>query len=148
MIGDYAQVNREGICINKDTVVRIISIDCSRSNLKLKGCAYCVSVVNEDDNGGVWLKYLDPIPLTPKILEKNGFKVYGESWYLPTDNESETVMVSFHMYNTIIDVKKGDDNFFKTVPCKYRSCAENRHVFVHELQNALRLCNIDKQIIL
>lgn len=86
------------------------------------------------------------IPLTAKILEKNGFKNYGESWYLPDDDVN--VMVGFYMYKTTIHVKKGDDIFQKEIHCSYRACAENRRVHVHILQRALRLCGIEHGIIL
>ena len=87
---------------------------------------------------------IQPIPLTPKILEKNGFKEYGESWYLPDDDV--IVTVGFFMYKTTIHVKRGDDIFQKEVRCSYRACTENRGVHVHTLQHALRLCGIDKEI--
>lgn len=48
--------------------------------------------------------WLEPIPLTPEILEKNGFTHYGESWYLPDDYVK--VMVGFYMYKTTIHLKK------------------------------------------
>lgn len=89
--------------------------------------------------------WLEPIPLTSKILEKNGFTYYGESWYIPYDdkNKSESIMVGFHMYCTEINITKGNNVCYrKEIPCKYRSCAENRHVYVHELQHALRLCGL------
>lgn len=91
-------------------------------------------------------KGLEPIPLTPKILEKNGFTNYGESWYIP--NTEDCVMVGFHMYETTINISKDRVSFHKSVPCEYRSCYNNRKVFVHELQHALRLCRIDKEIVL
>ena len=84
------------------------------------------------------------IPITPEILEKNGFKNYGESWYLPDDNVN--VMVGFYMYKTSIHVKKGDNIFQKEVGCSYRACAKNRNVHIHTLQHALCLCGIDKEI--
>ena len=98
----------------------------------------------QGNDSDVWyhIETYEPIPLTKEILEKNGFTTYGETWYLPNKN----VSVSFLMYDTIINVKRGDDYFFKKVPCAYRDCAENRHVYVHQLQHALRLCGIEKEI--
>ena len=89
---------------------------------------------------------VDGVPLTAEILEKNGFKNYGESWYLPDDDVK--IMVGFYMYKTSIHVKKGDDIFHKEVRCSYRACAENRNIHVHTLQHALRLCGITKEIII
>ena len=89
-----------------------------------------------------------PIPLTPKILEKNGFTSYGEAWYLPENkaNGNEKILVGFYMYETRISVRSGSKCFDNSVPCEYRARAANRHVFVHDLQHALRLCGIDKEI--
>lgn len=87
---------------------------------------------------------IEPIPLTPEILEKNGFTNYGESWYIPKTEDH--VMVGFHMYETTINISKDKVSFHISVPCKYRSCDSNRKVFVHELQHALRLCGITKEI--
>lgn len=87
--------------------------------------------------------WIEPIPLTSKIMEKNGFTHYGESWYIPHDdkNKPESVMVSFYMYCTEINITKGNNVCYRrAVPCKYRSCAKDRHVYVHELQHALRFC--------
>ena len=91
---------------------------------------------------------IDPIPITPEILEKNGFTSYGEAWYLPENKATgnEKILVGFYMYETHISVKYGSKCFENRVPCEYRACAANRHVFVHELQNALRHCKIDKEI--
>lgn len=87
---------------------------------------------------------VEGVPITPKILEKNGFKNYGEAWYLPDDNVN--VMVGFYMYKTTIHVKKGDNNFQKEVRCSYRAYAENRGVHIHTLQNAISLCGIEHDI--
>lgn len=95
---------------------------------------------------GILLDEVEPVPLTPEILEKNGFSTYGEAYYLPNDkkNGDVTVSVGFYMYCTIINIKKGNIQFFKEVPCEYRS--SSRNIYIHELQHALRLCGIDKNI--
>lgn len=94
--------------------------------------------------------FMEPIPLTPEILEKNGFTSYGEAWYLPENKATgnEKILVGFYMYETYMSVRNGAKCFDNRVPCKYRACAANRHVFVHELQHTLRLCGIEKEITL
>lgn len=89
-----------------------------------------------------------PVSLTAEILEKNGFTSYGEAWYLPENKATgnEKILVGFYMYETHISVRNGSKCFDNSVPCEYRACAANRHVFVHELQHALRLCGILKEI--
>lgn len=145
MIGDWARVNHDGLCIKKDTIVVIGGIDADNSlaGRGLIGSAHCRPLDDDQFEGGVWCEYLEPIPLTAGILEKNGFTHYGESWYLP---DEEYVMVGFHMYNTIIHVKKGINCFHWEIPCGYRSSNSIRYAYVHELQHALRLCGIEKEI--
>lgn len=89
------------------------------------------------------------VPLTSETLEKNGFTSYGEAWYLPESkktSENEMILVGFYMYETHISVRNGSKSFDNSVPCERRACAANRNVFFHELQNALNLCGIDKEI--
>lgn len=80
MIGDWVRVNRDGLCIKKNTAVRVMGID-GESKLKEKGlvgCAGCHPLDKNQFDGGIWIDYLDPIPLTPEILEKNGFVFAGD----------------------------------------------------------------------
>ena len=81
--------------------------------------------------------YLVPIPLTPEILEKNGFELGGV------------------LHNTY---SVGDSNYTITIGKYGRGqCDIMNHLFhigvtmeccgtVHELQHALRLCGIEKEI--
>ena len=73
----------------------------------------------------------DPIPLTPEILETNGFKVRS-LWaeYEDDDCTMEIVGANFR-------VRNARGSWFKG------KCS-----FVHELQHALRLCGIDKELTL
>lgn len=74
---------------------------------------------------------LEPIPLTPEILEKNGF-VYNES---PFVQSWEQFGLSLHL---------GGDG--------YRiNCGQNVAMVidsVHQLQHALRFCGIEKEIVI
>ena len=82
---------------------------------------------------------IEPIPLTPEILEKNGFKkdekleeMYYWNWGIGNncvsyDKETGIVRI-FHVFGHLVFV----------LPLSY----------VHELQHALRLCGIEKEIIL
>ena len=80
----------------------------------------------------------EPIPITKEILEKNGFEkdarnesYYKWNWYILQDN------VSYDMETGIVRLFKTSDLTF-CHPIGY----------VHELQHALRLCEIDKEIVL
>lgn len=89
------------------------------------------------------IDFLRPIPLTPEILEKNGFRIIFES----------ELHVSFfrdiHCFHTEVKVCKcgtfqklsmydGLGNGVTIIECKY----------VHQLQQALILCRIDEKITL
>ena len=84
----------------------------------------------EDFNVGI----LKPIPLTPEILEKNGFKK-------PENN------CNYIIHNTLIF------NDFTLALCTYdyNSITPYNHIcycrYVHELQHVLKLCGINKKII-
>ena len=74
---------------------------------------------------------LEPIPLTQEILEKNGFSNKGTLWYLEEDN--------FELEHN------NNDSFIWIVGDVYIVASIK---YVHELQQALRLCGIEKEIVL
>ena len=85
----------------------------------------------QGDDTDVWypIEAYEPIPITSDILTANGFEDMGYfgkceivSWKVLCDTKNVTVN---HGDHTDLDI-----------PAKY----------VHELQNALSLCRIDKQI--
>ena len=88
--------------------------------------------------------FLEPIQLTIEILEKNGFSKFIAGQYLCANKEEDwfvLVMPGLH-----------------TAPnSKHRFLASCKHIYtdakiainyVHELQHALRLCGINKEITL
>lgn len=90
-----------------------------------------------------------PIPITPEILEKNGFKL-KEKGVLYTEYVSgdEHSIIEFGFYkesihdiDTVLNCELG----FVGGLDRIHHC----HVkYVHELQHALRLCGIEKEIVL
>lgn len=92
------------------------------------------------------VEILSPIPLTPEILEKNGFiggeyKSYtGYVWYLEEKGFSK-IGFTMSCEKSILWGEKIKPN---------GSIGDNFSIpniqFVHELQHALRLCGIDKEI--
>ena len=78
-------------------------------------------------------EFLAPIPLTPEILEKNGF-VYDLEDKLFEDIYPRISM----LYAQYRLVENYGINYGEMSEIKY----------VHQLQHALRLCGIDKEIIL
>lgn len=78
-IGDLVIVNEVGCMVPKGTMCKVVAIDSEKSfeEMNLKGCATLeeLEVNHCNISFGVWCKYISPIPLTPEILEKNGFKM-------------------------------------------------------------------------
>lgn len=87
----------------------------------------------------------EPIPLTPEILEKNGFKLNEavEDYYCIYDGIDERVslcndkeyMNSVNEWEVHIDSED------------YSTIANCELTYVHELQHLLRLCKIYKEIV-
>lgn len=76
-IGDLVKVNEVGCMVPKGTMCKVVAIDSEKffEEMNLKGCATIIELeVNHCNiSWGIWCKYISPIPLTPEILEKNGF---------------------------------------------------------------------------
>lgn len=123
MIGDWVKTNDLYKAI-KDVKVRAIS-------------QYSV----QDETTSQWIdcQHIQPIPLTKDILEKNGFV--------------EDRKIKCYTYEEEKTLKRLIQNFthFGDFDCHIVSKnfdADMRLSYVHELQHALKLCGIDKQIIL
>lgn len=105
-------------------------------------CIGNVEIYLSDENGIDWrvtYEHIKPIPLTPEILEKNGFS--GEGYNMG--------VIGFHT-DPIPEVKDGYEVFIWKDMCleiKHGFTHLKRYTFyVHELQHALRLCGIEKEI--
>lgn len=101
--------------------------------MSFENCGYCNSrIFVEHKDGSIYPTHHDnikPIPLTKEILMNNGFS----SNYAEDDlsyAESCGDIIGIHIYG-----KNGlmDEMYFK---------------YVHQLQQALRLCGIEKEIVL
>lgn len=149
MVGNLVQLADDYYDIPKGTVFKVIEI-------------YADTIFAQDIEGAYegmeFPEYkLEPIPLTPKILVKNGFKqtgigggcIIGEyAWGGIWDRKSTTVTITFYKglssgvaLLTKIETTCSHEGGVNMV----HSCdIEN----VHELQHALRLCGIEKEIVL
>lgn len=88
--------------------------------------------------------YIKPIPLTPEILEKNGFVLKPDGWIWCREEGIEEQDYIFIQFRKGCDeVRLVELNFVNKLLAKFRTIQ-----FVHELQHVLRLCNIDKEIVL
>lgn len=83
----------------------------------------------------------EPIPLTPEILEKNGFKVEFYNDYKVYELNNFKVCKNYCDYFEVCDLWNDSDWGWKIIdfcPC----------IYVHQLQQALKLCGIDKEIVI
>lgn len=124
--------------------VNIQCFDGSLITIRITGINHGI-VYGDSGNGSHWanIKYVKPIPLTPEILEKNGFVIkkklaqignFGDSPLIMWHFEDEPILRHFKHELEIHQNDTGKVHIH--IPCEY----------VHQLQNALRLCGIDKTI--
>lgn len=158
MIGDLVRVNRD-VCIKNDTIVRVCGIDATNRLVEkgLEGSATCVPVDDIDFySGGIWVKYLSPIPLTPEILEKNGFYLgntaseedfcsavgcgYPDSGWCFDEGAGEIKIIFPNETDgglIRLDDQSGD---------RHLELVFVEPIMVYELQHCLKLVGIDKEI--
>ena len=84
----------------------------------------------------------EPIPLTQEILEKNGFSLdeYGEWYEREVSVKERNYWVNVAFRNDSVSVYDLD------ILTGGRSSICIHKNYVHELQHALRLCQIEKEI--
>lgn len=128
MVGDLLRVNSDNTCITKDTIVTVRAIDEDIRQASHIGCAFCSPLDDRQIGEEIWCDYLDPIPLTPEILEKNELLDIAHSeYYVRYDRHDEEWY--FIYYGSFAEMKVSI-------------------TAVHELQHCLKLCGIDKEIVL
>lgn len=88
-----------------------------------------LTALKDGEDWYVGYHHIDPIPLTPEILEKNGTR--------RDDNERVTTFFDDGEHITHA-VKKGD---------KIQILGRSIH-YVHELQHALNFCGVKKEVVL
>ena len=81
----------------------------------------------------------EPIPLTAEILEKNGFKEKGVFYCLDTFDYYGLYICEITESIWRVQFYNHECSAFDSIICVG---------YVHELQHALRLCGIDKEIVL
>ena len=81
---------------------------------------------------------LSPIPLTAEILEKNGFvKQAYDGWLISENNGRRLVEYRTDYFGGLLRINYAEEPFSKiSIKLKH----------VHELQHALKLCRINKEI--
>lgn len=83
-----------------------------------------------------YIDHLQPIPITAEILEKNGFIKNGEYNEWSTGNWDDIPFIGISLSRQSMRIKNlGTDIFI-----------ENKVVYIHQLQRALRLAGVGKEI--
>ena len=84
-----------------------------------------------------------PIPITPEILKKNGFKLNYDGWLWCGDKEPQNYVFVyvFVQFRHNGEVRLVEINHVNEASVSFRNIQN-----IHELQHVLRLCKIDKLI--
>lgn len=85
------------------------------------------------------IDYIEPICIKPEMLEKNGF--VKESRAYKWSDEKYRVFVWLKKFSHFVDVVEMNKQF-----ATRNSCIEVKKLHIHQLQHALRLAGIDKEI--
>ena len=154
--GDLVMTNGRPIGTAKDVVYRVVSSDPSKTlklddETTLKGSVYLENLEGAEfgEKGYLlgdccaWVKDIVPIPITPKILEKDGFEVRYSGMYC---TKSINCRCGFLQRYIAIERKNNDWAIF----IKYKSISDYAllcHIkYVHQLQNLLFGLNINLEM--
>lgn len=110
----------------------------------VEGKGICASFAASATLFPVPVEALEPIPLTSEILEKNGFRKLNNQYYLTLSKIYDTWEIIIDVYNGFyyLNVDQDRDDVDQ-------GGIRDLKIFkVHELQHALRLCGIEKEIVL
>ena len=99
---------------------------------------------NQSEQGSHWCRIHDvePISLTPEILQKNGFELKPDGWIWCKDDGNEEQNYIFIQFRKGCDeVRTVELNFVGKVQGTFRHVQD-----VHEIQNLFNICRIKKEI--
>ena len=133
MIGDWVNLNLDVDYKTGKSIYAPIQVTAINKDGTIDvNCTYDKSESMQDGWG---LKLIEPIPLTKEVLHKNGF--YGEVylWINAGDEKTLEYYLFEHRLSLWYSEEKNQEILFKC-HCFY----------VHELQHALKLCGIEKEI--
>lgn len=141
-IGDLVIVN-ENCSLEQGTIGKVSEVRSTPLYKENEGSIGLKPISNDRWPYGVLCRNIDPIPLTPEILEKNGLKedVVGNYYTKPLDDET-------HPFKRYLAVELKRENW--AVFIKYRrlhDCALLRKIqHVHELQHILWALGLDANL--
>lgn len=102
-------------------------------------CPWQINIKDFRNDGNRILGCLKPIPITKEILMANGFKT--KKWF---SSKTYVLHITDYVYVSFIFGKKV--NACTIINHNYKIKYVGNLVYVHELQHALRLCNVNKEI--
>lgn len=112
---------------------------CRVTAVRLDNDGKARAVVENDDFCG-FVDEIEPIPLTPEILEKNGFEDVGQDIY---QYEEKPYYIWWESDRYRLGIYKDESDYEKEC---FGEVMRLPIIYVHELQHALRLCGIEKKI--
>lgn len=131
-IGDWIQTD--------NTPFKVVGFDTSNGEV-------------QSDDWIIKLECCNPIPLTPEILEKNGFvDASGKKLKYEYESFNKDVQLNYLTKYSVfsIYIKNEKDNYLWGLirPNEWYKAFEGEIKYVHDLQHALKICGISKEIIL
>lgn len=127
-IGDLVIVN-ENCSLEQGTIGKVSEVRSTPLYKENEGSIGLKPISNDRWPWGVLCRNIDPIPLTPEILEKNGWKKRTEGWYFMMISKYMYLSVEFGYENGIrVFLKRATDGLYVKL-----NTANN----VHELQHIL-----------
>lgn len=136
-IGDIVRIN-ENDSIKNGLIGKVTDIDSLREYKEKKGAITLNTIEDDGWYWGIWCCDIEPIPLTPEILEKNGWKKRTEGWYFMMISKYMYLSVEFGYENGIrVFLKRTTDGLYVKL-----NIANN----VHELQHILWVLGKDANL--
>lgn len=141
-IGDLVIVN-ENCSLEQGTIGKVSEVRSTPLSKENKGSIGLKPISNDRWPWGVLCRNIDPIPLTPEILKKNGLKedVVGNYYTKPLDDET-------HPFKRYLAVELKRENWVVFIKyCRLHDCALLRKIqHVHELQHILWALGLDANL--
>lgn len=140
MIGDWVNLKNGKVIMP----CRITVIGHATQDRNEIGTTVCVDLSKEFPTCIFDMDVITPLPLTPEILEKNGFKkCAGNEWSVFKYEDDD------HTKNALYQVLWSADELYLEISSYTSNTGDFNRIgimYVHELQHALRLCGIEKTI--
>lgn len=136
-IGDIVIVN-ENCSLEQGTIGKVSEVRSTPLYKENEGSIGLKPISNDRWPWGVLCRNIDPIPLAPEILEKNGWKKRTEGWYFMMISKYMYLSVEFGYENGIrVFLKRTTDGLYVKL-----NIANN----VHELQHILWALGLDAEL--